>query len=105
MNGSPDKHETNMRWSAIDRHIAFASAILCTAAALTRADEGAPPKEPVPASNTPPHSVPAPEEDLFEFLGTIDMDDAALAEYRARQGARAPNPPAKSTPADPDKKP
>ena len=94
-----------MRWSAIDRHIAFASALLCTAAALTRADEPAPPKEPVPASNTPSASVPAPEDDLFEFLGTIDMDDAALAEYLARQGARAPNPPARSTPVDPDKKP
>jgi hypothetical protein len=94
-----------MRWNAIDRHIAFASAILCTAAALTRAEEHAPPKEQVAASNTQKPSVPASEDDLFEFLGTVDMDDAALAEYLARQGARAPKPPARSAPADPDKKP
>lgn len=39
-----------------------------------------------PAAKAPPpaKAAPAPEDDLFEFLGSVDMDDPALVNYLGR---------------------
>jgi hypothetical protein len=63
--------------------------------------------QPLRAGEPPPKAVEPADEDLIEFLGSVDSDDAGWKQYLARTGARTPvvpvvkkqPPPASSAPA------
>jgi hypothetical protein len=104
MNGRPRKALNPTEMTSDDKYLSLREYALMLSVALSAAAHAAPPppgspaQAPPPAQSLKPPAVPAPDDSLFEFLGSDDVGDARWWDYLMKTAPRTQVPPRAQAP-------